>query len=77
MKRLPIVLGVLAALAACLLVAPVAVAVALLRSSSDSAGPSVAAQIFIAGLVIAIVAGAGLVAWAVTRFLVGRFGRRD
>lgn len=77
MKRLPIVLGVLAALAAFLLVAPVAVAVALLRSSSDSTGPSVAAQIFIVVLVAAIVAGAGLAAWAITGFLVRRFGRRD
>ena len=77
MNRLPLVLGVLAALAAFLLVAPVAVAVALLRSSSDSEGPSVAAQFFITGLVVAIVAGAGLGAWAISRFLVRRFGGRD
>ena len=67
----------LAALAAFLLVAPVAVAVALLRSSSDSEGPSVAAHFFITGLVVAIVAGAGLGVWAISRFLVRRFGGRD
>ena len=67
----------LAALAAFLLVAPVAVAVALLRSSSDSEGPSVVAQIFIAGLVVVIVAAAGLAAWAISRFIARRFGRRD
>ena len=60
LRRLPRILGWVAALATLLLVGPVAVAVMLLRSSTDAEGPHVAAQIFIALLVLALVALAGL-----------------
>ena len=75
MKRLPAIFGAIAALAAFLIVAPVAVAVALLRSSSDAAGPSLAAQILITVLVIFIVAAAGLGGWALTRFILRFLGK--
>ncbi|HET9428638.1 MAG TPA: hypothetical protein VFO69_09795 [Allosphingosinicella sp.] len=74
MRRLPLILGLAAALAALLLVAPVAVAVVLLRSSSDAYGPSIWAQILIAVLVAALVAAAGIGVWAVARYIVRRVG---
>jgi hypothetical protein len=73
-RRLPLILGVLAATATLLLVGPVAVAVMLLRSSSDAEGPMLAAQIFIALVVLALAAVAGLAAWAVTRLILRLFG---
>jgi uncharacterized membrane protein YphA (DoxX/SURF4 family) len=75
LRRLPLVVGALAALAALVLAGPVAVAVALLRSSSDAQGPDLAAQIFIAVLVLAVVALAGLAAWGLTWLLVRPFRR--
>jgi hypothetical protein len=72
-RRLPLVMAALAALAALLLVGPVAIAVALLRSSSDAQGPSLAAQIFIGALVVAIAALAGAAAWGLTRLVLRLF----
>jgi small neutral amino acid transporter SnatA (MarC family) len=69
MRRLPMMLGALAALATLLLVGPVAVAVVLLRSSSDAHGPTLAAQIFIAVLVVGLCALAFGAAWGLTRLV--------
>ena len=74
-RRLPLILGIAAALAALLVVGPVAVAVALLRSSSDSHGPDLAAQIFIAILVLALAALAGALAWGLARLVLRLLGR--
>jgi hypothetical protein len=74
-RRLPLIAGALAALAAFLLLGPVAVAVALLRSSSDARGPGLAAQLFIAFLVLAVTALAGLAGWGLARLLLRLFGR--
>ncbi|MGZ8285237.1 MAG: hypothetical protein ACXW27_13075 [Allosphingosinicella sp.] len=74
-RRLPLILGALAALAALLAVGPVAVAVALLRSSSDAQGPTLAAQIFIGILVLVLTALAGAAVWGLTH-LVLRLLRR-
>jgi hypothetical protein len=68
-RRLPLVLGIAAALATLLLVGPVAVAVALLRSSSDSHGPTLGARLLIAAFVAALVAAAGFVVWGLTRLV--------
>lgn len=76
LRRLPLILGILAALATLLLVGPVAVAVALLRSSSDAQGPSLAAQVFIAVVVLAVAAAAGAIAWGLARLLLRLLGRR-
>lgn len=73
LRRLPLIVGGLAALAALLLVGPVALAVALMRSSPEARGPDLAAQVFIAFLALAIVALAGFAAWGLTRLLVRLF----
>ena len=75
LRRLPLIVGAIAGLAALLLVGPVAVAVALLRSSSDAAGPTPAAQILIAVLVVAVTAVAGLAGWGLARLAL-RLARR-
>lgn len=75
LRRLPLILGAASALAALLLVGPVAVAVALLRSSSDAQGPSLEAQIFIAGLVLAVAALAGAAGWGLARLVLRLFGK--
>jgi hypothetical protein len=75
LRRLPLVLGAVAGLAALLLVAPVGVAVALLRSSADSQAPDLAAQILIGLLVLAVAALAGAAVWGLTH-LVLRLLRR-
>jgi hypothetical protein len=75
-RRLPLIAGIVAAVAALLLVGPVAVAVALLRSSSDAQGPTLAARIFIAFLVLAVAALAGAAGWGLTRLLLRLFRRR-
>lgn len=75
-RRLPLIMAALAAVAALLLVGPVAVAVALLRSSSDARGPTLAAQIVIALLVLAIAALAAAAAWGLTRLVLRLFRRR-
>lgn len=74
--RLPIILGAVAGIAALLIVGPVAVAVALLRSSSDSQGPSLAAQILIGILVLAVTLVAAASVWGLTH-LVLRLLRRN
>jgi lysylphosphatidylglycerol synthetase-like protein (DUF2156 family) len=68
-RRLPLILGLAAALAVLLLVGPVAVAVALMRSSPEAQGPDLAAKIFIAALVLAAAALAGFAVWGVARLL--------
>jgi hypothetical protein len=78
-RRLPLILGAIAALAALLVFGPVAVAVALLRSSSDVRGPTLAVQVLIALVVLAVVALAGFAAWGLTRLvlrLLDRGGRQ-
>ena len=75
LRRLPLIFGLAAAAAALLAVGPVAVAVALLRSSSDAQGPSAAAQILIAFLVAAVAALAGLAGWGIARLLLSLFRR--
>ena len=73
--RLPILLGLAAAFAVLLLVGPVAIAVALMRSSPEGQGPDLAAQLFIGFLALAAAALAGLVVWGLAR-LVLRLARR-
>ena len=75
LRRLPIILGLLAAAFTFLLVGPVAVAVILLRSSSDAHGPSLAAQILIVILVLALTALAGAVGWGLTKLILRLVGR--
>ena len=69
LRHLPLILGSLAALAALLLLGPVAVAVVLLRSSSDAVGPSLGAYIVIALLVLGLAAAAFLLAFGLGRLL--------
>jgi hypothetical protein len=75
LRRLPLFLGIAAALAVLLLAGPVAVAVALMRSSPEARGPDLAAQLFIAALVLAAAALAGFSVWGLAR-LVTRLARR-
>ena len=75
LRRLPLIVGLLAAGAALVLLGPVAVAVALLRSSSDAQGPTPAAQLLIAALVVALVAAAGFGAWGLARLVLRLLGR--
>lgn len=76
LRRLPLFLGIAAALAVLLVAGPVAVAVALMRSSPEAKGPDLAAQLFFAALVLAAAALAGFAAWGLAR-LVMRLARRD
>ena len=76
MRRLPLILGSLAAAAAILLLGPIAVAVLLLRSSSDAHGPSLGAHLLIGGAVVAIAALAFILAWGLTRLVQRLTGRR-
>lgn len=62
LRRLPLILGIAAALVVLLLAGPVAVAVALMRSPG-APGPDLAAQILIAALLLAAAALAGFLAW--------------
>ena len=75
MRRLPLILGIVAALLTLLLIGPVAVAVMLLRSSSDAQGPTIAAQIFIVAIVAILAALAGLAAWGLARLVIRLRGR--
>jgi hypothetical protein len=72
-RRLPVILGALAAFATLLLVGPVAVAVVLLRSSSDAQGPGLGAHILIAFLVLAVTALAGAALWGLTHLVLRLF----
>ena len=76
-RRLPLILGAVAALAALLAVGPVALAVALLRSSPEAQGPGLAARIFILMLVLAAAALAGAAVWGLTRLVLRLSRRRD
>lgn len=76
LRRLPFIFGIAAAVTVVLLAGPVAIAVALLRSSPEAKGPDLAAQIFLAALVLAAAALAGFAIWGFTRLLV-RLARRD
>lgn len=75
LRRLPLVLGAVTALAALLVLGPIGLAVALLRSSPEAQGPTLAAQLFIAGLVLAVAALAGVSAWGLTHLAVRLFRR--
>jgi small neutral amino acid transporter SnatA (MarC family) len=74
--RLPLVLGAVAALATLLVVGPVALAVALIRSSPDGRAPDLAAQILILALALATAALAGWAVRGLTRRIL-RLLRRD
>lgn len=74
-RRLPLILGGLAALAALLAVGPVALAVALMRSSPDSHGPDLAAQLLIFFLVLAVAALVGAAVWGLARLVVRLLGK--
>jgi hypothetical protein len=76
LRRLPVVLGGIAATATLVLLGPVAVAVVLLRSSSDAQGPTLAAHIFIAVFVLGLVAASGFGIWALSRAVLLLLGRR-
>ena len=75
LRRLPLILAALAGAAALLTLGPVAVAVLVLRSSSDSHGPSTGAHVVIAVAVVAVTGLAALAGWAIGR-LVQRLWRR-
>ena len=75
LRRLPAIVGWVTAGATLLLVGPVAVAVALLRSSSDAQGPDLAAQLFIAALVVVITGAAWAAGWGLTRLVLRLAGR--
>ena len=75
LRRLPAILGVIASLATLVLIGPVAVAVVLLRSSSDAQGPHIAAQVLIAFLLIALAAAAYFLVSRLTRFILRLAGR--
>jgi hypothetical protein len=70
LRRLPLILGLLAAAASLLLLGPIAVAVLLLRSSSDAQGPALGAHLLIGLVVLTLTASAGLAGWALTRFVI-------
>jgi hypothetical protein len=75
LRRLPLILGTVTALAVLLVLGPIGLAVALLRSSPEAQGPSLAAQLSIAALVLAAVALAGAAVWGLTRLAVRLFRR--
>lgn len=76
MRRLPTILGILAGVATLIVVGPVGLAVALLRSSSDAQGPTLAAQLFIGFVVLTFSAGIGFAAAAFTRLVLRLLGAR-
>jgi hypothetical protein len=76
LRRLPTILGAVTALAALLLLGPIGIAVALLRSSPEAQGPSLAAQLFIAALVLTVAALAGGTVWGLTNLVLRLFRRR-
>jgi len=76
LRRLPLILGLVASAATLLLLGPIAVAVLLLRSSSDAQGPTLGAHLVIGFVLLALTALAGLAAWALTRLIV-RLARKS
>lgn len=75
LRRLPLILGAVTALAALLVLGPIGLAVALLRSSPEAQGPTLAAQLFIAALVLSVAALAGVAVWGLTHLAVRLFRR--
>lgn len=69
LRRLPLILGTGAAVAVLLVVGPVAVAVALMRSSPEAQGPDLSAKVFLAALVLAAAALAGMAVWGSARLI--------
>jgi hypothetical protein len=69
LRRLPLILGLAAGLALLLTLGPIAIAVTLMRSSPAAQGPDLAARIFLAALVLAVAALAGLAVWGLARLL--------
>ncbi len=76
LRWLPRLLAGVAAAATLLIVGPIAVAVALLRSSSDAQGPSLAAQLLIAALVLALALMAAAIVGGATRLALRLLLRR-
>lgn len=76
LRWLPRILAAVAAAATLLFLGPVAVAVALLRSSSDAQGPSLAAQLLIAALVLALALMAAAIVGGATRLALRLLLRR-
>ncbi len=76
LRRLPLIAGLVCAAGALLVVGPVALAVALLRSSPGASGPHPAALLLLAALALAAAALAGVVGWGVAKLLVRLLGRR-
>lgn len=74
-RRLPLILGIAAALSVLLLLGPVAIAVALMRSSPEAQAPDLAARLVIGVLVLAAAALAGVAIGGLAR-LVMRLARR-
>lgn len=74
-SRLPRILGIAAGAATLLVVGPVALAMALLRSSPEAEGPTLAARIFIALFVLVLTLAAGFAAAGLTRLALRLFGR--
>jgi hypothetical protein len=69
LRRLPLLLGIAAGLAVLLLAGPVAIAVALMRSSPEAQGPDLAAQLFIGFLLLAAAAIAGFATRGLARLV--------
>ena len=74
-RRLPRLLGLAAGLLALLLIGPVALAVALMRSSPEAAGAHPAAQAFIAFLAVAGAALVGCAVWLVSALVLRLLGK--
>ncbi len=75
LRRLPLIAGIVAAITVLLVLGPIALAAALLRSSPEAEGASLAAKLLIASLLLAITALTALGAWWLTRLILRRLGR--
>lgn len=69
LRRLPIILATLAGGAVLVVMGPIALAVAFLRSSPDAPGPALGAQLFVAALALAAVALAAFAGWGAGRIV--------
>ena len=74
-RRLPVILGIAAGLAALLVLGPIAAAVVLLRSSSDAVGPGLGVQLLLGGFVLLIAGAVGLGVAGLVRLLLRLAGR--
>ena len=72
LRRLPLIAGIVVAVTVLLVLGPIALAAALLRSSPEAEGASLAAKLLIASLVLAITALTALAAWWLTRLILRR-----